>query len=61
MINRNKNKERFEVLITAVQLDKTEQKQVGYKNPIRNGNKFQDLVAIYKLLKVINLTMIKTL
>lgn len=61
MINRNKNKERFEVLITAVQLDKTEQKQVGYKNPIRNGNKFQDLVAIYKLLKVINLTMIKAL
>lgn len=61
MINRNKNKERFEVLIIAVQLDKTEQKQVGYKNPIRNGNKFQDLVAIYKRLKVINLTMIKAL
>lgn len=61
MINRNKNKERFEVLIIAVQLDKTEQKQVGYKNPIRNVNKFQDLVAIYKLLKVINLTMIKAL
>lgn len=61
MINRNENKEGFEVLIIAVQLDKTEQKQVGYKNPIRNGSKFQDLVAIYKLLKVINLTMIKAL